>query len=206
MKRGFTLIEIMAVITILGIIGVIAVVAVDKTVKDNNERLYKAQLSNIEDAARTWGHKNIKYLPDNLDEAISIPLVLLKKEGLIDKNIKNSKTGELFFDDMYIDITYQNGIYSYTVADNSGSKNLDSLDTPVIIFKNVLNPALTLDEEFEDGALLILRDGTVVDIETDDSYVNIDSKVVPNRTGEYDYTITVTDGKSFTVNRKITIK
>ena len=39
MKRGFTLIEIIAVITILGIIGVIAVVAVDKTIKDNDFRM-----------------------------------------------------------------------------------------------------------------------------------------------------------------------
>ena len=85
MKKGFTLVEIMAVITVLGIIGLIAVVAVDKSIKDNNEKLYQIQVSNIEDAARIWGTNNLSYLPDNKDEAVSIPLVLLKRDSLIDK-------------------------------------------------------------------------------------------------------------------------
>lgn len=206
MKRGFTLIEVIAVITILGIIGVIAVIAVDKTIKDNNQRLYEMQISNIEDAARTWGAKNIKYLPDNLDEAISIPLVVLKKDGLLDKEIKNPKTGELFFNDMYIDITYKNGIYNYDVVEDSGTDSTDNLDVPTIIFKSTLNQEFSVGEQMNTDAIILLRNGSFIDFESADSYVTVNSNVKNNVAGVYSYEVTIEDGKTFIATRKITVK
>lgn len=133
MKRGFTLIELMAVIFILGIISTIAVIAVDKTIKDNKEKLYKAQIGTIEDAARTWGVKHIKYLPEKTGEAISIPLLVLKQDGILSSDFKNPKTDELFPNNMYIDIYYENGVYNYTVIEDSGTSNNIGLDYPAII-------------------------------------------------------------------------
>ena len=193
-KNGFTLIEIMAVIVILGIIGVIAVVAVDKTIKDNNEKLYKTQIYTIEEAARIWGVDHIEHLPDNNDEAISIPLVALKKDGLIDKDIKNPKTNELFYNNMYIDVTYRSGVYIYNAVEDSGSKTDNNLDVPVIILKDTLN------KEIESEATLS-KEGFILDGASNlDSY-NYEQK--KNKDGTYNYSLTI-DG--FTVIRKITIK
>ena len=206
MKRGFTLIEVIAVITILGIIGVIAVIAVDKTIKDNNQRLYEMQISNIEDAARTWGSKNIKYLPDNLDEAISIPLIVLKKDGLVDKEIKNPKTGELFLNDMYIDITYKNGIYNYDVLEDSGTNSANDLDVPTIIFKNTLNQEISVGEEMNTDAIILLKNGDTIDFKSAGSYATVNTNLNNNVVGEYSYSVAVKDGTTFTATRKITVK
>lgn len=206
MKRGFTLIEVMAVITILAVIGLIAVIAVDKVIKDNNQKLYDVQVSNIEDAARTWGAKNIKYLPDNDFETISIPLLILKQEGLIDKDITNQKTGEKFFDDMYIDITYKDGIYNYNLIENSGGNISDNLDSPTIIIYDTINKEISLGNSLEIDGIVILRDGTIFELNSGSSYVNEDTNFNSNKVGEYYYKIIVNDGKSFTVTRKITVK
>ncbi len=135
MKRGFTLIELMAVIFILGVVTTIAVVAVDKTIKDNKEKIYQTQISNIEDAARTWGNAHINLIPDENGDAISIPLLVLKQDGLFDKEYKNPKTDELFYDNMYIDISYENGSYIYNVVEDSGTENYSDLAYPAIILK-----------------------------------------------------------------------
>ena len=206
MKRGFTLIEVMAVITILAVIGLIAVIAVDKVIKDNNQKLYDVQVSNIEDAARTWGAKNIKYLPDNDFETISIPLLILKQEGLIDKDITNQKTGEKFFDDMYIDITYKDGIYNYNLIENSGGNISDNLDSPTIIIYDTINKEISLGNSLEIDGIVILRDGTIFELNSGSSYVNEDTNFNSNKVGEYYYKIIVNDGKSFTVTREITVK
>lgn len=139
MKKGFTLIELMAVIIVLGIVSTISVIAVDKTIKDNKQKLYQVQISNIEDAARTWGNAHINLMPDENGGAISIPLLVLKQDGLLDKDYKNPKTEELFFDNMYIDISYENGTYIYKVIEDSGTDNYSDLAYPAIILKEKFN-------------------------------------------------------------------
>lgn len=200
MKRGFTLIEVMAVIIILSVIGVIAVVAVDKTIKDNNEKLYQMQISNIEDAARTWGNANIKYLPDTKDTAISIPLIALKKDDLIDKEIKNPDTGELFYDNMYIDIIYQGGTYIYDVVEDSGTKNFSSLNVPVIILNDTLNKEINIGDTVENDGFVIYDDNTKKDLA---DVGNVETTLDTATAGTYDYNITVS---TFTAKRKITVK
>lgn len=206
MKRGFTLIEIMAVIVILSVVGLIAVVAVDKTIKDNNEKVYQVQISNIEDAARIWGTKHLSYLPDNVDEAISIPLLALKKDGLIDKEITNPKNDSLFYNDMYIDITYKNGVYNYDVVEDSGSITSNDLDTPVIIIYDTLNKDISVGSSVENNGVAILRDDRKIDLNSNSAYITVNNNLNSNTVGTYNYSITVNDGKSFTITRKITVK
>ena len=199
MKRGFTLIEVMAVIIILSVIGLIAVVAVDKTIKDNNEKIYKMQISNIEDAARTWGNANVKYLPEEENTAISIPLLLLKKDGIVDKEIKNPKTGELFYDNMYIDIIYQDGTYTYNVVEDSGTTNFD-INIPVVILNDTLNKEINIGDSVETDGIVLYDDNSkknLSDVFSGDSNFN------SNTAGSQGYNISV---QEFTLERKITVK
>ena len=120
MKRGFTLIELMAVIVVLGVLATISIISVDKIIKENKEETYKTQIATIEDAARTWGVKHIKELPDNDGGAISVPLLYFKNDGIISNDLKNPKTNKPFNNDLYVDISYESGIYKYKVAEGSG--------------------------------------------------------------------------------------
>jgi len=206
MKKGFTLIEIMAVITILGIIGLIAVITVDKTIKDNNEKVYQMQISNIEDAARIWGTNNLSYLPDNSDEVVSIPLVALKKDGLIDKEITNPKTNELFPNDLYITISYKEGVYSYDVVEDSGVSTDNDLEVPIIILFDTLHKQITDGNIPGLDGVAILRNGQKIELDSGSSYITIDTDLNLSVSDLYNYSVTVNDGKSFTMTRKIKVK
>lgn len=205
MKKGFTLIEIMAVIIILGIVGLIALIAVDKTIKDNNEKVYQMQISNIEDASRIWGANNLSYLPDNSDEVVSIPLVVLKRDGLVDRELTNPKTGELFPNDLYITISYKEGVYRYNVVEDSGVNTTNDLDVPTIILYDILNKDINVGDSINVNGIAILRNGQKINLNSS-SYVTIDTNLNVSTPGVYNYNIIVNDGKSFTMTRKITVK
>ena len=196
MKKGFTLIELVAVIFVLGIVGTIAVVAVDKIIKDNKEYLYQMQVNNIEAAARTWGDAHISLLPDNKNEAISIPLIVLKQDGLLDRNYKNPKSDELFFDNMYIDISYESGNYVYNLIEDSGTENFIDVDGNVDLYY----PAIILKEKFNYVSALNSYDVYISSINK-----NISSKTLSSVNDNANKTSTMThteNGKVFTIVRK----
>ena len=54
MKKGFTLVELLATIVIIGVVALIAVPSVVDNIKLSKEKLYKTQIQNIEIAAKKW--------------------------------------------------------------------------------------------------------------------------------------------------------
>lgn len=117
MKRGFTLIELMAVIVILGIISVIVVPAVDRFIRSSQYAAYDVQIDYIEDAAKNWAADNYNRIPDNNNESITIYLSQLKSEGYILENITNPLTKVAFSNDSTIVITRKNDGLAITVYD-----------------------------------------------------------------------------------------
>lgn len=93
MMKGFSLIELLAVIVVLGIVAAITYPAITDLTKKGEERAYQQQIDNLEDIARKWtsthldkvGYDTIYYL--TLDE--------LSQDDLIkSKDILNPKTEE----------------------------------------------------------------------------------------------------------------
>ena len=90
------------------------------------EKLYETQIDNLKSAARLYvvdplenDKKNIKKLENGEIESFDISLDNLKKQGKIDKNFENPKTGEPFKGCIYVKVTTnENGIFEYTVVDN----------------------------------------------------------------------------------------
>ena len=154
MKRGFTLIELMAVVIILAVIGLITIPTVDKTIKDNKNKLYQAQINNIDDAAKTWSNNHVNLLPESSSEAISVPLIALKQEGLLPIDFTNPKTGRKFFDNMYIDITFYKNSYVYNVIEDSGDDNFE-IDVTPIILKDTFN----YDNVCSVSSIIVFEDG-----------------------------------------------
>lgn len=81
-KKGFTLVELIAVITILCITITIVVVKVDKNINDANEFGYEMQIKTIEEAAKIYAEtKKITELEEY--SVTNIKLQTLTNEGLL---------------------------------------------------------------------------------------------------------------------------
>lgn len=61
-KKGFTLVELLAVVVILGTIATVATVSVFGIIDKQKESLLKEQIANLKDAAQSYYIKSKKYL------------------------------------------------------------------------------------------------------------------------------------------------
>ena len=104
-KRGFTLVELLAIIVILSLLTLIGSTTVTKLVKNSKEKLYDAQIELIKVAAESWGSNNLDKLPVETGECKYITLKNLKTYGILEESIINPKTNKEFSDDMKIKIT-----------------------------------------------------------------------------------------------------
>lgn len=120
MKKGFTLVELIATFIVLTIIGAITLPIVNSLIKNNKESLYQSQIESIKQASEKWAYKNIDLLPND-NESITITILDLKKSGCLPLDTRNPKTGELFPNDMEIVISFNNNMYFYSVKEESGT-------------------------------------------------------------------------------------
>ena len=72
MKKGFTLVELIAVIVLLSLIALFTFPSVNKTIKDRKEALYNVQIDNIKASAVSYIDKN-GLLKDNDKVSLWIP-------------------------------------------------------------------------------------------------------------------------------------
>ena len=110
-KKGFTLVELLAIIIVLSLLVVIASTSVSKIMKDSKKDLYNSQIKMIESAAKSYGSENINDLPAG-GECKYITLGELKEHSLIDPHIKNPKTNKEFNNDMIIKISSEKSKYN----------------------------------------------------------------------------------------------
>jgi len=114
--KGFTLVELLAVIVILGVILTITIVSYNKTVKKTEFQLTKIQIDKIEDAAEVY------YLKEGINNQIEetehcVELSYLINYGYLDNNTiidayeKKEMNGSVI-------ITYKNNSYIYKYNEN----------------------------------------------------------------------------------------
>ncbi len=58
MKKGFTLIETLAVITIIALLGLITIPAISKSLESNKKKAFKESISGIVDAVKIYRANN----------------------------------------------------------------------------------------------------------------------------------------------------
>lgn len=213
MKKGFTLVEIIAVVSLLAILGLIGTISVTTILKNNRNESYNLQINNIKEATKTWGAKRLFILPDE-GNTISLKLSYLKQEGLIDKDIKNPKTEKLFSNDTIITITKTNNVFEYNVIDFDVESNTFNLNEPQIILKGESEVLVTGNASstvsYNDlGAIALTSDGKAI--------TNIIKEITENGTivtsiplnQEKDYIITykvISNGLEKTFTRKVSVK
>lgn len=100
---------------LLAIIAIIAVPSVINQVKKSNEKAYNTQILLIESGAESYAYDHP--ISDDYGTVL-ITLKELQDSGYADKNIANPITGEVFDENMQIQITKLNGSYLITTYDN----------------------------------------------------------------------------------------
>lgn len=109
MKRGFTLVELLAVVIILGLISLICFPILKRAFSASSQSLLEKQIESIENVARSWGTMNI----NKVDKCYILTLEELKKSGLLEnKDIVDPKTKKEL--DGCVKINFDDSINQYT--------------------------------------------------------------------------------------------
>ena len=114
-KKGFTLVELLAVIVILALLALLTSTAVTKLVKDAKNDLSETQIQLIKSAADTWIADNINNLPSS-GSCGYLTLEDLKYYGLLDNVILDPKNSEEISNDLKIKITTTTSAYGNPVT------------------------------------------------------------------------------------------
>ena len=111
MKKGFTLVELLAVITILGIVATITVPIVSTSISESKNKAYDRQKDLITSAARSYMSKNASLLPKS--GSYKVLVSTLKNDGFLEnKSIKNPKNGSSM-DSGFVCVSYSSKKYTY---------------------------------------------------------------------------------------------
>lgn len=110
MKKGFTLVEMLAVLIILGIIALITFPVIRSSFNTSTSDLSKEQIKSIEEATRIWATSNSSQLSETEDRYVTISE--LQKSGIIENKdiLSIADEGKLTG---CVRIYYENNKYNY---------------------------------------------------------------------------------------------
>lgn len=151
-KKGFTLIELIAVIVILSLIALIVFPAINSVIKDSKEKAYNQQIQAIVKAAKQLSYEHSEVLPDEIDGASYNLELNCLTTGCTLENGKKISGGYLNEDELInpkktsenlkgvVEIKYNSKRYDYTYKENTGvaAKNT----TGTWLLKNSKNKAV----------------------------------------------------------------
>ena len=199
-KKGFTLVELLAVIVILSIILVIAVPSVNRYIKQSKEKAYNTQISTIIEAAQAYASANSGLLPRKEEFVVKITLGQLKSSGLIKEEVKNPNDDKYFDDALTIEIKKKGETYTYDIVESTITTR-DGEKSPIINLNGSPMVTYNLNATYTElGASATDSDGNAI------SNIVIDkSNLVMSTEGIYQvkYTATDTKGISSTVYRNV---
>ena len=111
-RKGFTMIELLAVIIILGVVTAISVGAVQTVLKKARDRYYVSQEETINAAARNYMDKNKQYLPKVNGQKTSVKLSELIKTKYISSVVDYNKK-QCHIDNSYVQVIKISDQYAY---------------------------------------------------------------------------------------------
>ena len=189
-KKGFTLVELLAVIIILSLVLVIAVPSVNKYIKQSKEKAYDAQISTIIEAAQAYASTNLELLPNRENISVKVTLGQLKSSGLIKEEVKNPNDDKYFDDALTIEIKKNKENYIYEVVENTITTR-DGEEAPKITLNGSPMVTYNLNDTYNDlGVSATDSDGNAL------TNIVIDkSNLVMSTEGIYQVKYKVTDTK-----------
>ena len=106
MNKGFTLIEVIAIIVIFVGIFLISFPTLTNIAKNDNEKMYANMVNNLCTAGKTYMYSNLDEFPElsTVGSEIELPITELMSYGNVDKDLVNPKT-ELSVEDRTLKYT-----------------------------------------------------------------------------------------------------
>lgn len=120
MKKGFTVIELLATIIVLGIISTIGVVVFDNIVHNMRIKAFETQKESIILSAQKWisDKRGTENYPNTFPYQLTLEELL--KEEYIEKNICNQEERlTIDYRNSYIEIKENNKTYEYNLVINN---------------------------------------------------------------------------------------
>lgn len=116
MKRGFTLVELLAIIIVLGILAAIVTSSVTGIINKTREATYDEQIKALEGAAERWAESHDIMLPDiGSSDVMVINFDTLISSGELKKQqIINPKTNEDLEGCILVGYNQEYNRYEYT--------------------------------------------------------------------------------------------
>lgn len=99
MKKGFTLVELIAVLVILSVIALIVTPNIMVSVKEYQRQVYETEVQAIKDSAKNWAADNVTELPHNNDFSLVVTIQDLIDNGYYDSEVRDTFNGGTFEDD-----------------------------------------------------------------------------------------------------------
>lgn len=111
MKKGFTLVEVIAIVAILAVITLLVVPRVNNTIKNNKKKVCDGIVKTIEDAASSYAYLHINEMPTT--GSIEITLQELMQEDLLQNDLENPYTHEKISKSNTVRITKNENNYEF---------------------------------------------------------------------------------------------
>ena len=121
-SKGFTLVELLAVISILSLLALITSTVISNSLKEAKKDLTETQKESIKLATQAWGSDNINKLPTSGNCAY-ITIQDLIDDGYLESKIINPETKEEISSDLKIKISSQQSKKNLIYEVNSSSIN-----------------------------------------------------------------------------------
>lgn len=116
MKRGFTLVEMLAVITLLGLLALVIIPATEAVIASLKNDSYEAQIETLKTGLKNWSAEHVLKMPANNGEYIETTLAQLKKEGFIEVEFKDPRDNKCINNNTVLRVTKTAESYKYEVV------------------------------------------------------------------------------------------
>ena len=196
-NKGFTLVELLAVLFVLALIFGLAIKSVFNVINKSQDNVYLNQIYDILDSAYDYTLRHNNFLPDSTTTVKYITLAHLIQDGLIDSDIMDPTQNKLFDYALVISVSYVSnestsdieskkyGNYLYKIEQAKTNVYLYNFDSAFVDFTLSLNDTYTLPNIPANGIRIITKNNKLVDyIDTSSSDIYEVTDIVLNESGD----------------------